>query len=172
MRLALSGKSGTIVGKDYRGEMVLAAHEPVGELNLGIVAKIDLSEIREPFIKAAIKSGIFAIILIAVGVSLFFKVTNPIVERLHDTVVKLQSALEEVRTLRGILPICSFCKNIRDDNGSWHQLEAYVTERSDAEFSHGICPGCAQKHYPECFENGKLKEASPAAVKRAEKIEV
>jgi len=172
MRLALSGKSGTVVGKDYRGEMVLAAHEPVGELNLGIVAKIDLSEIRKPFIMAAIKSGTFAIILIAVGVSLFFRVTNPIVEGLHHTVVKLKSALEEVRTLRGILPICSFCKNIRDDNGYWNQLEAYVTERSDAEFSHGICPDCAQKHYPECFKDGKLRKVSQAAGKKTEDIEI
>ena len=110
MRLALSGQSGTIIGQDYRGVKVLAAYEPVGELNLGIVAKIDLSEIREPFIKASLKSGLSALFLIAIGVSLFFKVTNPIITSLYDTVAKLKNALEEVKTLRGILPICSFCK--------------------------------------------------------------
>ncbi len=155
MRRALSGQSGTVIAQDYRGVKVLAAYEPVGEINLGIVAKIDLSEIREPFIKASFISGLSALVLIAIGVSLFFKVTNPIITRLYNTVAKLKNALEEIRTLRGILPICSFCKKIKDDTGYWNRLEAYVTERSHAEFSHGICPECAQKHYPECFRNQK-----------------
>ena len=149
MRLALSGKSGTIIGLDYRGEKVLAAYEPVAELNLGIVAKLDLSEIRAPFVKAASISGFFAIVVIAAGAGLFFKITNPILKGLHDTVAKLKRALAEVKTLRGILPICSFCKKIRDDDGYWNQVEVYVKERSAADFSHGICPDCLQKHYPE-----------------------
>ncbi|MDO8945823.1 MAG: hypothetical protein Q7U88_01555 [Desulfocapsaceae bacterium] len=65
---------------------------------------------------------------------------------------KLERALAEVKTLRGILPICSFCKKIRDDDDSWHQIEVYVKERSDADFSHGICPVCAKKHYPVEYE--------------------
>jgi hypothetical protein len=152
MRLALSGKSGTIIGIDYRGKTVLAAHEPVAELDLGIVAKIDLSEIRAPFVKAAFISGLLAIVIIALGTGLFFKITDPLLKRLYDTVAKLEKALAEVKTLRGILPICSFCKKIRDDDDSWHQIEVYVKERSDADFSHGICPACAKKHYPEEYE--------------------
>ena len=149
MRLALSGKSGTIIGLDYRGEKVLAAHEPVAELNIGIVAKIDLSEIRAPFVKAAFISGFFALVIIMLGVSLFFKITNPILNRLQDTVAQLEKALVEVKTLRGILPICSFCKKIRDDDGYWNQVEVYVKKRSDADFSHSICPDCMEEHYPE-----------------------
>ncbi|MCI5208357.1 MAG: hypothetical protein D3910_06090 [Candidatus Electrothrix sp. ATG2] len=149
MRLALSGKSGTVIGVDYRGKTVLAAYEPVDELDLGIVAKIDLSEIRTPFIQAILVSGLFSIVLIALGVSLFFKISNPILKGLYDTVSKLEHSLKEVKRLRGILPICSFCKKIRDDEGYWRQVENYINERSDAEFSHSICPDCLKKHYPE-----------------------
>jgi hypothetical protein len=60
----------------------------------------------------------------------------------------LQRTLNEVKTLRGIIPICSECKKIRDDKGYWNQVEVYVRDHSDAEFSHGICPECAKKLYP------------------------
>lgn len=70
-------------------------------------------------------------------------------EKERDNVIQdLQKALSEVKTLRGFLPICSNCKSIRDDQGYWNQIEAYIRERSDAEFSHGICPDCAKKLYP------------------------
>jgi len=62
-------------------------------------------------------------VIIALGVNLFFRVTNPILRGLNDSVEKLQKALAEVKTLRGILPICSFCKKIRDDEGYWHQVK-------------------------------------------------
>lgn len=58
---------------------------------------------------------------------------------------QLREALEEVKTLRGIIPICSYCKKIRDDKGFWNQLEAYIVSRSEAEFSHGACPDCYKK---------------------------
>ena len=149
MRLALSGKSGTVIGPDYRGVEVLAAYEPVGELNLGIVAKIDLSEVRSPFIKAVLISGIIAIISIAVGAGLFFKITDPILVKLRDSIAKLEKALRDVKTLRGIVPICSFCKKIRNDKGYWDQLEAYVSSHTEADFSHGLCPDCLREHYPD-----------------------
>ena len=62
---------------------------------------------------------------------------------------ELSVALEEIKTLRGILPICSHCKKIRDDTESWQQLEEYISTHSEAKFSHGICPDCAKKHYPD-----------------------
>ncbi len=52
-----------------------------------------------------------------------------------------------VRTLEGILPTCSFCKNIRDEDGRWHQMEAYVARRTEARFTHGVCPECTNHHY-------------------------
>jgi hypothetical protein len=64
-------------------------------------------------------------------------------------ITELQEAIAKVRTLRGLLPICSSCKKIRDDKGYWNQLESYIQEHSDAAFSHGICPECLRKIYPE-----------------------
>lgn len=61
----------------------------------------------------------------------------------------LQKTLNEINTLKGIIPICSHCKKIRNDEGSWDQLEAYISRHSEAQFSHGICEVCLKKHYPE-----------------------
>lgn len=152
MRQALSGKPGSTIGLDYRGETVLAAFEPVGILNLGIVAKMDLAEIRAPFVKATWISLVVTAFLIALGVTAFFRITNPIINHLHDTVNHLEKALAEVNTLMGIIPICSFCKKIRDDEGYWKQVEVYIDQHSEAQFSHGVCPDCLKKHYPEAYE--------------------
>lgn len=62
---------------------------------------------------------------------------------------ELRRTLSEVKTLRGFLPICSSCKKIRRDEGSWQQIESYIREHSEAEFSHGLCPDCAGSLYPE-----------------------
>ena len=64
----------------------------------------------------------------------------------------LKQALIQVKTLRGLLPICSSCKNIRSDDGYWASIEVYIGEHSEAEFTHGICPDCAEKLYPELFK--------------------
>jgi hypothetical protein len=67
----------------------------------------------------------------------------------RDKVIEeLKKAISEVKTLRGFLPICCICKNIRDDQGYWNQIESYIRDHSEAEFTHGLCPECAQKHYP------------------------
>ena len=69
---------------------------------------------------------------------------------------KLEEALSKVKVLSGFLPICSSCKKIRDDKGYWNQIESYIKEHSMAEFSHGICPECAKKLYPEFYnKSGK-----------------
>lgn len=64
-------------------------------------------------------------------------------------IVELKNALLKVKTLSGLLPICASCKNIRDDNGYWNQIESYIKTHSEAEFSHSICPDCAKKLYPD-----------------------
>jgi hypothetical protein len=66
-------------------------------------------------------------------------------------IMELQEALVRVKALSGLLPICAACKKIRDDQGYWNQIEAYLKEHSEAEFSHGICPECTVKLYPDYF---------------------
>jgi PAS domain S-box-containing protein len=67
-------------------------------------------------------------------------------------IIKLQEALDNIKTLKGLLPICANCKKIRDDNGYWNQIEAYIRNHSEAKFSHSICPVCAEKLYPELIK--------------------
>ncbi len=67
-------------------------------------------------------------------------------------ITELRSALEEIKTLRGIIPICSFCKKIRDDKGFWNQVEVYIKEHSEVDFSHSLCPECAREHYPDFYD--------------------
>lgn len=71
------------------------------------------------------------------------------IARRRELIQELQTALGEIKTLSGLLPICASCKKIRDDKGYWKQIEVFIGEHSDAEFSHGICPDCIQQLYPE-----------------------
>ncbi|MEN6320066.1 MAG: PAS domain S-box protein [Syntrophaceae bacterium] len=64
-------------------------------------------------------------------------------------ITELQSAIEQIKTLRGIIPICANCKKIRDDKGYWQQVEAYVSRHTEAQFSHSVCPNCMKELYPE-----------------------
>lgn len=70
-------------------------------------------------------------------------------EERENLIAELQDALVSIKTLKGMLPICASCKKIRDDKGYWQQIEAYISDRSDAEFSHCLCPECAKKLYPD-----------------------
>jgi integral membrane sensor domain MASE1 len=72
------------------------------------------------------------------------------IEREKETLIRsLEEALNEIKTLSGLLPICAQCKKIRDDDGNWKQLETYIQTHSDAQFSHGICPECSKVLYPD-----------------------
>ena len=66
---------------------------------------------------------------------------------------ELQAALAKIKTLSGFLPICASCKKIRDDKGYWNQIEAYISDHSEAEFSHSVCPECAKKLYPDFYDD-------------------
>jgi DNA-binding response OmpR family regulator len=69
----------------------------------------------------------------------------------EQLIVELQAALANIKTLRGLLPICASCKQIRDDRGYWTEVEVYIRDHAEVEFSHGLCPDCAKKLYPEYF---------------------
>ena len=75
----------------------------------------------------------------------------------EELIFKLQKALDEINTLKGILPFCSFCKKIRDDKGYWEQVDIYISNHSDANISHSVCPECARKHYPEFKDQSENK---------------
>jgi len=68
---------------------------------------------------------------------------------LKETILKLQQALDEVQALKGLLPICASCKRIKDENEKWQILEVYIQAHSGAKFTHGICPDCMRKLYPD-----------------------
>jgi hypothetical protein len=60
----------------------------------------------------------------------------------------VDQALSQVKALRGLIPMCSWCRKVRDDEGYWSQVEAYIHAHTDAEVSHGLCPSCLEKHFP------------------------
>lgn len=66
---------------------------------------------------------------------------------------ELQDALDHIKTLQGILPICMYCRRIQSDDVSWQRIEEYVAEHSNAEFSHGMCPECTEKYHPELLKD-------------------
>ena len=86
---------------------------------------------------------------------ILYSIINDITEKLklakekEEIIIKLQKANEEIKTLRGIIPICSYCKKIRDDKGAWDVMEAYICKHSDAQISHGVCPDCYKKAIEE-----------------------
>ena len=84
---------------------------------------------------------------------------------LAETVKELQDALANIKTLKGLLPICASCKKIRNDKGFWDSVETYVAAHTDASFSHGFCPSCIAKMYPEATDKKKT-HSSPELVKK------
>jgi hypothetical protein len=70
-------------------------------------------------------------------------------EEKEEAVTQLEKTLSELKILQGFIPICASCKKIRNEEGQWDQMEAYITEHSEADFSHSICPDCAKKLYPD-----------------------
>jgi HAMP domain-containing protein len=79
-------------------------------------------------------------------------------------IAELQEALASVRLLQGMLPICASCKRVRDDKGYWNQIEAYLSTHSDVQFSHGLCPDCLKREYPQYAGKvgARLERSEPA----------
>ena len=80
-------------------------------------------------------------------------------QKLGERVSELEKALSEVKQLRGLLPICSYCKRVRDDRNYWQQVEGYISERSEVTFTHSYCPDCVEKIVAEEREKGNLPGA-------------
>lgn len=86
--------------------------------------------------------------------SLLFRSILYAIER-QKLIGELKSARVTINTLHGLLPICAGCKKIRDDKGSWNQIEKYIKERSDADFTHSMCPDCVKEYYPQLYGGKK-----------------
>jgi phosphoserine phosphatase RsbU/P len=110
--------------------ILVTAREGRGDLVAGLDAGAD-DYVVKPFDAEELRARI------AVGLRVL-----SLQERLTERVAELQTALSNVKQLRGLLPICSYCKRIRGDDQYWQQVEGYIVEHSDAQFSHGICPTC------------------------------
>jgi CheY-like chemotaxis protein len=110
--------------------ILVTARESRGDVVAGLDAGAD-DYVIKPFDTEELRARV------AVGVRVL-----TLQERLAERVTELQSALSSVKQLRGLLPICSYCKRIRGDDQYWQQVEGYIAEHSDAQFSHGICPTC------------------------------
>ncbi len=77
---------------------------------------------------------------------------------LNEMVKELKQALAEVRTLKGIVPICANCKNVRDDQGYWNRVESYLNQHTEADFTHAVCPDCMKRLYPQFEDASDVKE--------------
>ncbi|NTW48875.1 MAG: PAS domain S-box protein [Chlorobiales bacterium] len=128
-----------------RAAQMLASYGSIREIELKVKMKT-----------GSIRNGLFSgEIIESQGSSYFLTVMIDITDRKRaeaereKTIQELQSALEQIKTLRGIVPICSHCKKIRDDKGYWEKVEAYVSRHTEVRFSHDICPECVKKVYPE-----------------------
>ncbi len=110
----------------------------VGLLALPVLVWCERDRVTQADVLLEIAIVVFANIILILAVSEFVKEKK-----------KLEKALAEVKTLSGLLPMCASCKKIRDDKGYWNAVEQYIGERTDTKFSHGICPDCMKKLYPE-----------------------
>jgi hypothetical protein len=91
----------------------------------------------------------FIVIFAAFMLDLLFRGIFVQMQERKKLIIELQDSIAAVKILRGLLPICASCKKVRDDKGYWSQIEQYITEHSEAVFSHGLCPDCAEKIYPD-----------------------
>ena len=114
----------------------MALHRDTGENRWHLTSKIPLKTAQ------GVVTGI-------VGISRDITDRKLLEEQRDRYVSELQEALEKVKTLSGLLPLCSGCKNIRDDHGYWQQVDNYIMEHSTARFTHGLCPDCIARLYPE-----------------------
>lgn len=97
-------------------------------------------------------------VLMFLFAALLISLLNGVRRRLYG---ELEEALAQVKLLRGLLPICASCKMIRDEKGSWQQIENYISEHSEATFTHGTCPECFKKQFPDSYEKYKKLYLEP-----------
>ncbi len=118
-------------------------------LVISIIAQIFTVKHAGPFTGVDVQSNLISLNVFIISITLSAGFTGILFYERKQNEIRLQQAVNEIRTLQGILPICSYCKKIRNDEGSWEQLESYIMHHSEAEFSHGLCNDCYEKYYAD-----------------------
>lgn len=152
MRRALSGQSGSVIGLDYHGQTVLAAYEPLKEMNLGIVTKMDMSEVRAPFVKAGLIVVFFTGLVVSIGASLFFRVTNPMVRQLEERTLELKKVNDEIeqRVIDRTAEINAVNEKLSAEIEK-HKLTENLLRKSEEKYRLMLktLPGVVYKGYPD-----------------------
>ncbi len=158
--MAVLGRQGIVHGVDKPGNPVVGYVRAVPDSPWFLVLREEDAEAYAPVREQLwLTIGLVAALLVGSAVGFlalwrgervrFYRNREKAAVERERLVASLQQALAEVKTLSGLLPICSYCKKIRDDGNFWHNVESYMTEHSDITFSHGMCPDCMRKHHPE-----------------------
>lgn len=124
--------------RTVRPYIILISHDDAGERNVFDPESGPDDLLNNPFTKSEFHARVSA------GMRIIGLQTA-----LSSLVLDLRQATTRIQKLNGLLPICSHCKKIRDDRGYWNEVEKYISDHSDAEFSHAICPGCLHQYYPD-----------------------
>lgn len=156
--LDLSIPLGVAMGVPYIAVVLISLWFPQNKMTVFIAVICSMLTIGAYFYKPAVAEMwkvLFnrSLALFAIWVTASLGLQRKIAEQKRENAIReREKALEDIRILHGLLPICASCKKIRDDQDHWTQLEWYIKTHSEAEFSHGICPECANKLYPEYFK--------------------
>ena len=137
-------------GSRYFWKLVMMSVESTNIMRVELLFKNYL-------IICSILSLLFMFISLVLVNKMFDRRTSIIIE-LEQKKLEIQKALSEVKELSGMLPICASCKNVRDDNGYWNQIEDYIRNRTDVDFSHSVCPQCMVKLYPDFIDHDDPKK--------------
>lgn len=148
----------------YNAVLLLALRSPDRRFVLAVALVACLLTIgpllNKPAIEEMWKAGVNRLLAVAtLGIACYLGLHRQMVEqRRLRAIDEREKALAEVRVLRGFLPICASCKRIRDYEGAWTMIEKYISEHSEAEFSHGLCPECTARLFPELDQNPQRRE--------------
>ena len=135
----------------------------VGDIRGGISVSVPMKPLWQLAVQHKIRIILVRSILLMLGLIGIFvagwkflkeeKVRTGIEFEREALIASLQEAAHHIKTLKGLIPICSSCKKIRDDKGFWNNVDSYIQSRTEAEFSHGICPDCMKKLYPDFMDD-------------------
>ncbi len=141
-------------GEDTHGQLIKYASDLNHQVKALKQKNAELRKARNEQ-EAKVKERTAALVAANKNLEMQMRLRQMALEKNEELIEKLHHALEDVRVLSGLIPICAHCKNIRDDEGFWCRIEDYLQAMTPAQFSHGICPDCLEKHYPD-FDSGSI----------------